>query len=156
MNFAIGDWFQLGAVASCRYALLNRTPLLPLEELLCKETMHLYDRVSNPEFRGSSSSTEDLASQHCIKISFIKLMRFQHRARWWLKKFRAQACYSDIPVAVPCGICQRDCYVAYIKCNCNVNPICLRHGTQFNTIDCISFFDFMSFIFVTVRYRERD
>ncbi|XP_031395287.1 lysine-specific demethylase JMJ706-like [Punica granatum] len=41
VNFALGDWFPLGAVASRRYALLNRVPLLPHEELLCKEAMLL-------------------------------------------------------------------------------------------------------------------
>lgn len=139
VNFAIGDWFRLGAVASWRYALLNRTPLLPVEELLCKEAMLLYN-TSNPDLQGSSSSTEDVPSQCCIKVSFVHLMRFQHRARWWLKKLRAQACYSDIPVAVPCGICQRDCYVAYVKCNCSMGPICLRHGIPF-TIS--AYFPFM-------------
>ncbi|KAL6974906.1 hypothetical protein U1Q18_044432 [Sarracenia purpurea var. burkii] len=41
VNFAIGDWFPLGLIASRRYALLNRIPLLPHEELLCKESMLL-------------------------------------------------------------------------------------------------------------------
>ncbi|MFS7935326.1 putative [histone H3]-dimethyl-L-lysine(36) demethylase [Helianthus anomalus] len=39
VNFAIGDWFPLGSIATRRYALLNRTPLIPHEELLCKEAM---------------------------------------------------------------------------------------------------------------------
>lgn len=129
MNFAIGDWLELAAVASWRYALLNRTPLLPIEELLCKEAMLLYNRLSTRDLNGSSLSTEDLTSEHCIKVSFVRLMRLQHRVRWWLKKLRAEACYSDIPVAAPCSICKRDCYVAYVKCNCYEDPICLWHGT---------------------------
>ncbi|MFS7899693.1 hypothetical protein Hanom_Chr00s073666g01789901 [Helianthus anomalus] len=39
VNFAIGGWFPLGSIATRRYALLNRTPLIPHEELLCKEAM---------------------------------------------------------------------------------------------------------------------
>ncbi|KAK9160107.1 hypothetical protein Syun_006448 [Stephania yunnanensis] len=44
VNFAIGDWFPMGVVASRRYALLNRVPLLPHEELLCKEAMLFFIR----------------------------------------------------------------------------------------------------------------
>ncbi|KAK9150279.1 hypothetical protein Syun_008588 [Stephania yunnanensis] len=44
VNFAIGDWFPMGVVANKRYALLNRVPLLPHEELLCKEAMLLFIR----------------------------------------------------------------------------------------------------------------
>ncbi|XP_020260818.1 lysine-specific demethylase JMJ706-like isoform X3 [Asparagus officinalis] len=136
VNFAIGDWFGMGAVASWRYALLNRAPLLPLEELLCKEAMLLYNRLLNPNFKGYSLSTEDLTSQHCIKVSFVHLMRFQHRARWWLKQLRVQACYSDIPVPVSCSSCQRDCYVAYVQCNCSRNPTCLRHERELRSCPC--------------------
>ncbi|KAJ6836293.1 lysine-specific demethylase JMJ706-like isoform X7 [Iris pallida] len=134
VNFAIGDWFSLGAVASWRYALLNRTPLLPHEELLCRESMLLYDCLSNP--KDPVLLAEDLPSQRCIKVSFVHLMRFHHRARWWIKKFGAQACYSNISVAVPCSMCQRDCYVAYLKCNCTVNPMCLRHESEIRNCPC--------------------
>ncbi|BFG30317.1 hypothetical protein CerSpe_165900 [Prunus speciosa] len=83
VNFAIGDWFPLGAIASRRYALLNRMPLLPHEELLCKEAMLLYTSL---ELEDSEYSSADLDSHQCIKTSFVKLMRFQHRARWSLMK----------------------------------------------------------------------
>ncbi|KAG5023355.1 hypothetical protein JHK82_019258 [Glycine max] len=39
VNFANGDWFQLRAAASRRYAHLRRMPLIPYEELLSKEAM---------------------------------------------------------------------------------------------------------------------
>nr|GEX86455.1 hypothetical protein [Tanacetum cinerariifolium] len=70
VNFAIGDWFLLGSIASHRYALLNRTPLLPHEELLCKD------------------------------------------------------------------ICKRDCYLAYINCNCYLHPVCLRHESTLLNLPC--------------------
>ncbi|KAL2339390.1 hypothetical protein Fmac_007330 [Flemingia macrophylla] len=42
VNFAIGDWFPLGAAASNRYAHLRVRSLIPYEELLCKEAMLVY------------------------------------------------------------------------------------------------------------------
>ncbi|KAE8716237.1 JMJ706 protein [Hibiscus syriacus] len=64
--------------ASLRYAHLNRVPLLPHEELICKEAMLLYTGL---EMEDLDYSLADLASHHCIKVSFIKLMRFLHWAR---------------------------------------------------------------------------
>ena len=126
VNFAIGDWFPLGAVASRRYALLNRMPLLPHEELLCKEAMLLYTSL---ELEDPDYSSTDLASQHSMKLSFVNLMRFQHNARWALMKSRA--CTTIFPNSggtVLCSLCKRDCYVAYLNCNCYLHPVCLRHG----------------------------
>ncbi|RZC44373.1 hypothetical protein C5167_037309 [Papaver somniferum] len=51
VNFVIGDWFPLGAVASRCCALLNRAPPLPHKELLYKEAMLL---------SRSSSATADV------------------------------------------------------------------------------------------------
>lgn len=127
MNFAIGDWFPLGAIASRRYALLNRVPLLPHEELLCKEAMIL-DR--SLELEDSDYSSADLISHRCIKVSFVKLMRFQHRARWSIMKSRA--CTGLAPNTngtILCSLCKRDCYLAFLNCNCYLHPVCLRHGT---------------------------
>ncbi|CAI0470941.1 unnamed protein product [Linum tenue] len=126
VNFAIGDWFPLGAVASRRYAFLNRMPLLPHEELLCKEAMLLYPQVDLED--SSYSSSGDLASQHSVKVSFAKLMRFQHRARWVLSK--SGACTGlqiNTYGTILCSLCKRDCYVAFINCNCDLHPVCLRH-----------------------------
>uniref|UniRef100_A0A2P2LCK7 JmjC domain-containing protein n=1 Tax=Rhizophora mucronata TaxID=61149 RepID=A0A2P2LCK7_RHIMU len=125
VNFAIGDWFPLVAVASRRYALLNRMPLLPHEELLCKEAMLLSKRL---ELEDTDYSSADLVSHHCIKVSFVKLMRFQHRACWLLKK--SGAC-TDLLLnsngTILCSLCKRDCYVAFVSCNCYMHPVCLRH-----------------------------
>lgn len=126
VNFAIGDWFPLGAIASRRYALLNRMPLLPHEELLCKEAMLLYTSL---ELEDSEYSSADLVSHQCIKSSFVRLMRFQHRARWSLMK--SGACTGVLPNSygtILCSLCKRDCYVAFINCNCYMHPVCLRHG----------------------------
>ncbi len=76
----------LGAVASKRYALLNRVPLLPHEELLCKEAMLRYMVL---QYEDLEFSSPDLDSHHSVKVSFVKLMRFHHQARWSLMKSRA-------------------------------------------------------------------
>ncbi|KAL5724878.1 hypothetical protein ACHQM5_008087 [Ranunculus cassubicifolius] len=132
VNFAIGDWFPLGAIASQRYSLLNRAPLLPHEELLCKEAMLL---SSVPKCEDPLFSPGDAVSHSCIKVSFVNLMRFQHRARWSLKK--SKGCGSTLLQAtVLCGLCKRDCYVAYINCNCHPYPICLRHERELQGCPC--------------------
>ncbi|KAF8412601.1 hypothetical protein HHK36_000570 [Tetracentron sinense] len=132
VNFAIGDWFPLGAVASRRYALLNRTPLLSHEELLCKEAMLIF---KSSELEDMDYSSSDLVSHHCVKVSFVHLMRFQHRARWSLMKLRACVIISpNSQGTILCSLCKRDCYVAYMTCNCFLDPICLRH--EIESLDC--------------------
>ncbi|KAJ0970860.1 hypothetical protein J5N97_018819 [Dioscorea zingiberensis] len=136
VNFAIGDWFPLGAVASRRYAQLKRIPLLPHEELLCKEAMLLSRRSSSPN-SDNFPPTEGLSSQRCIKVSFVILMRFQHRTCWSIINSGAHMCsYSSKAVTAPCSICLRDCYVSYVKCDCNMNPFCLRHETELRSCHC--------------------
>ncbi|KAI3727951.1 hypothetical protein L6452_16575 [Arctium lappa] len=131
VNFAIGDWFLLGSIASRRYALLNRTPLLPHEELLCKEAMLL---SSATDYEDSDHSSADLASQISIKASFVNFIRFQHRARWCLMRSRGCMGVSQHSHGtILCSVCKRDCYVAYINCNCYLHPVCLRH--EFKPLD---------------------
>ncbi|KAJ0989923.1 hypothetical protein J5N97_008279 [Dioscorea zingiberensis] len=137
VNFAIGDWFPLGAIASQRYARLKRTPLLPHEELLCKEANLLSKKLKNLDSKARPPSIEDLYTQRIIKFSFVHLMRFQHRARWQLMKSGAYACpFSSKAVTMLCSICQRDCYVSYAKCQCITNPICLRHESELRSCLC--------------------
>ncbi|KAJ4728591.1 Lysine-specific demethylase [Melia azedarach] len=134
VNFAVGDWFALGAVASWRYAHLNRMPLLPHEELLCKEAMLLYTSLVLEDLEYSSA---DLASHHCIKASFVNLIRFQHRARWFVMKSRA--CTGIFPNnlgTILCSLCKRDCYIAYLNCNCYLHPVCLRHDIESLNFSC--------------------
>ena len=126
MNFAIGDWFPLGAIASQRYAHLNRMPLLPHEELLCKEAM-LLDTSS--ECEDPESPSADVFCHKSIKISFVNLMRFQHCACWFLTKSGlCTSVSSHSHNTILCSLCRRDCYVAYVDCDCHMHPICLRHG----------------------------
>ncbi|XVF11095.1 hypothetical protein REPUB_Repub07fG0239900 [Reevesia pubescens] len=137
VNFAIGDWFPLGAVASLRYAHLNRVPLLPHEELLCKEAMLLYTSLELEEL---DYSPADLASHHCIKVSFVKLMRFLHRARWSVMKSRAcTSVSSNYYRTIICTLCKRDCYVAFVNCSCYSHPVCLRHDIKSLDFPCGSY-----------------
>eukprot|EP00256_Glycine_max_P055155 XP_014622207.1 jmjC domain-containing protein isoform X3 [Glycine max] len=134
VNFAIGDWFPLGAVASRRYALLNRVPLLPHEELLCKEAMLLRTCL---ELEDSDFPSPDLFSHNSIKISFVNLMRFQHRARWFLTKSRAGISVSfHSHGTILCSLCKRDCYIAYVGCNCHKHHVCLRHDADSLDFNC--------------------
>ncbi|XP_042025894.1 lysine-specific demethylase JMJ706-like [Salvia splendens] len=129
VNFAMGDWFHLGSIASRRYALLNRMPLLPYEELLCKEAMLL--RYARPEFDESEHIHGDLLSQRSIKVSFVNLIRLQHYARWCLMKSRACTAISSFSHGtILCSQCKRDCYVAYLNCQCYSHPVCLHHDTR--------------------------
>ncbi|KAJ0716641.1 putative transcription factor & chromatin remodeling JUMONJI family [Helianthus annuus] len=132
VNFAIGDWFLLGSIASHRYALLNRTPLLPHEELLCKESMILR---SNMEYE--DQSCEDMVSHRNIKVAFVNLIRFQHRIRWCLMKSREyMGASTHSHGTILCSVCKRDCYVAYINCNCYLHPVCLRHESKLLNLPC--------------------
>ncbi|KAL1829917.1 lysine-specific demethylase JMJ13 isoform X3 [Daucus carota subsp. sativus] len=135
VNFAIGDWFSLGSIASRRYALLNRMPLLPHEELLCKEAMFLY---KSSEIEDADYSSADLISNRTIKASFVTLMRFQHRARWCLMESRACGAVSSNPYGtILCSICKRDCFLAYLSCNCDhPHSVCLRHNVKSLDIPC--------------------
>ncbi|KAM6556613.1 hypothetical protein CsatB_003632 [Cannabis sativa] len=134
VNFAIGDWFPLGAVASQRYALLSRMPLLPHEELLCKEAMLLY---SSLELEDLDHSSADLASHCSIKTSFVKLIRFLHRARWLLMKSGICTSVSaNQHGTILCSLCKRDCYVAFVNCSCYMHPVCLRHDMTSLNFSC--------------------
>uniref|UniRef100_A0ACD5YSA6 Uncharacterized protein n=1 Tax=Avena sativa TaxID=4498 RepID=A0ACD5YSA6_AVESA len=137
VNFAVGEWFPLGAIASQRYALLNRIPLLPYEELLCKETTLLAHEFSMSGYKDMTTSTGDTHIQQCMKVPFVQLMRLQHRVRWLLMKMGARTCYkADIDVTVLCSICRRDCYVAHVMCNCRVEAICLCHEEEIWKCPC--------------------
>ncbi|KAL9246957.1 hypothetical protein vseg_020435 [Gypsophila vaccaria] len=125
VNFATGDWFPLGTAASQRYAYFNRMPLLPHEELLCKEAMIL---CRSSESADRHHSMSDLVCHRSVKASFVQLMRFQHRARWSLMRSRACSSVSmDAYGTILCSQCKRDCYIAYVSCSCLFHPVCLRH-----------------------------
>ncbi|XP_042010077.1 lysine-specific demethylase JMJ706-like isoform X1 [Salvia splendens] len=129
VNFAMGDWFLLGSIASQRYALLGRMPLLPHEELLCKEAMLLH--YARSEHDKPEYTHGDLISQRSIKVSFVNLIRYQHYARWCLMKSRACTTVSSFSHGtILCSQCKRDCYVAYLNCQCYSHPVCLHHDIR--------------------------
>ncbi|KAL6641520.1 hypothetical protein ACP70R_019701 [Stipagrostis hirtigluma subsp. patula] len=133
VNFAIGDWFPLGSLASKRYALLNRTPLLAHEELLCRSAVLLPQKLLDMD------TPDHPYSQYCVKSCFVRLMRFQRRARGLLAKMGSQICYK--PKTYPnlsCSICRRDCYVTHVLCGCNFDPICLHHEQEIRSCPCKS------------------
>ena len=122
----MGDWFPFGAIASCRYAHLNRLPLLPHEELICKEAMPLN---SCPKPENVDFSPSELSGQKNIKTAFVHLIRFHHLARWSLMKSRlCTGLVSNTYGTIVCSLCKRDCYLAFINCQCYSHPVCLRHG----------------------------
>uniref|UniRef100_A0A804LNW8 Lysine-specific demethylase REF6 n=1 Tax=Zea mays TaxID=4577 RepID=A0A804LNW8_MAIZE len=138
VNFAIGDWFPLGSLASKRYALLNRTPLLAHEELLCRSAVLLSQKLLNCDPR-SLDKLEHPYSQNCVKSCFVRLIRFQRRARGLLAKMGSEICYK--PKTFPnlsCSICRRDCYITHVLCRCNFDPVCLHHEQELRSCPCKS------------------
>uniref|UniRef100_A0A2C9VA65 JmjC domain-containing protein n=1 Tax=Manihot esculenta TaxID=3983 RepID=A0A2C9VA65_MANES len=65
VNFAIGDWFPFGELASKRYARIGMMAILPREEILCKESAQL---LKHEDLNRSSAG---LASHNSLEISFI-------------------------------------------------------------------------------------
>lgn len=127
VNFAASDWFELGAEATQRYALQGRMPIIPYEELLCKEAMS-FSKSGNNNYRAGGGSSSNTAA---LKISFACLLRLHHRARWYLKKSRTSLrIHPKKPqiTTIYCVLCRRECYVAHFICKCCRDPICLFHG----------------------------
>lgn len=136
VNFAIIDWFPFGEAACKRYEFLNRMTLLPHEELLCKETMNLARTRFSEESRSFSLSVEP-AGQLCLKVAFVKLIRFQHQVIWSLKKLGAQTSISLGHTSTSrCWLCKCLCYVSYIICQCNTHPMCLNHAREIRECNC--------------------
>jgi histone demethylase JARID1 len=126
VNFAIGDWFPLGAAASKRYAYLRMLPIIPYEELLCKEAMLIYKSSKVTSFK---NKPEDNASYRAIILSFLQLMQFYKTSLSQLSSSRNSTSSSNTFGSLTCSICHRDCYVAYLLCKkCYSYPICFFHG----------------------------
>ena len=126
VNFATSDWFPLGATASKRYAHLRMLPIIPYEELLCKEAMLVY---KSSKVTGSKNKYKDLASHSSIFLSFMHLVRFYKQAISRLHSSRQLSSSSNSLGNLTCSRCHRDCYIAYIMCkHCYSHPICLFHG----------------------------
>ncbi|CAH8311898.1 unnamed protein product [Eruca vesicaria subsp. sativa] len=134
VNFAMGDWFPFGAIASFRYAHLNRMPLLPHEELICKEAV-LLNSSSKPE--NLDITPTELSGQRNIKTAFVHLIRFLHAARWSLMKSGlCTGLVSNTYGTIVCSLCKRDCYLAFINCYCYSHPVCLRHDVEKLDLPC--------------------
>jgi hypothetical protein len=121
VNFAMGDWFPFGAAACLRYEFLNRVPLLPHEELLCKEAMTIFQQELL-SFEGS-----DHEQRIFVKMAFLDLMRFQRKVHSSLIENGAKTETSS-STNVLCGLCKHICYLSYTLCKCYSEPTCLNHG----------------------------
>jgi hypothetical protein len=137
VNFAIGDWFPMGSLASKRYALLNRTPFLAHEELLCRSAVLLSDKLSNSD--PTTLNSEHPYTQYCVKSCFVRLMRLQRRTRGLLAKMGSQICYKPkLYSNLSCSMCRRDCYITHVACGCTFDPICLHHEQELRSCPCKS------------------
>ncbi|ESW19401.1 hypothetical protein PHAVU_006G121800 [Phaseolus vulgaris] len=138
VNFANDEWFPLGAAASRRYALLRMMPLIPYEEILCKEAMFVY---KSSRVRSSKNKPEDKASYNAIVQPFLHLMQFYMTYLLQQKSSRNLQRSSNTSGLVICRICHRDCYVAYLLCKyCFSHPICLFHDIAPHTCICGRFY----------------
>lgn len=129
VNFAIKDWFPFGAMASRRYALLGMMPILPYEEVLCKEAV----RLSKHSVLCDSSA--GLASNHSVRMSFAQHMQFLNEAVWQLKDIlenlkKSSIILSNSQGTTICCTCKRDCYLVFLACNHCDHLLCLFHGTN--------------------------
>lgn len=122
-------------------------PIIPYEELLCKEAMSFSKSWNNNRTAGggggsSSSSLNTAASVSVsvrnLKISFACLLRLHHHARWYLKKSRTSLRIHPKKkpqiATIFCVLCKRECYVAHFMCKCCPDPICLFHGKTKNLL----------------------
>lgn len=137
MNFAIGDWFPFGAAASKRYAHLRMLPMIPYEELLCKEAMQIHKSL---KVRSSKNKSKDIASYSATVLTFVHLMQFYKKALLRLKGSPECSISSNTISTLICCHCLRDCYVAYMLCkHCYSYPICLcchgKKGLYFHLMD---------------------
>ncbi|CAM0879317.1 unnamed protein product [Alopecurus aequalis] len=137
VNFAIGDWFPMGSLASKRYALLNRTPFLAHEELLCRSAVLLSHKLINSDPKTLNS--EHPYTQYCVKSCFVRLMRLQRRTHRLLGKMGSQICYKPkLYSNLSCSMCRRDCYITHVACGCTFDPICLHHEQELRSCSCKS------------------
>nr|GMC58074.1 lysine-specific demethylase JMJ706-like [Ipomoea batatas] len=126
VNIASWDWIPFGAAAWHRYAVLKRMPIIPYEQLLCKQAMLLAQYQSATATSSSSSSTV------CVKSSFACLLRFYDCACWCLKRLKPSSSLTILPKSpqqlVLCALCKRECYVAHLIVSSTTAPICLFHA----------------------------
>ncbi|KAJ9185590.1 hypothetical protein P3X46_005202 [Hevea brasiliensis] len=133
VNFALGDWFPFGELASKRYARIGMMAILPCEEILCKEAVHL---LKHEDLNRSSAG---VATHNSVEVSFVRHMRLFSSALWKLKNRVENLKESSILLpnshgTIICGTCKRDCYLAFLECNQCFHLLC--HFHDINSLDC--------------------
>ncbi|OAY41740.1 hypothetical protein MANES_09G125800v8 [Manihot esculenta] len=133
VNFAIGDWFPFGELATKRYAHIGMMAILPREEILCKESAQL---LKHEDLYRSSAG---LASHNSLEISFVRHMRFFNNALWKLKNNVENSKESSILSSnthgtIICGTCKRDSCLAFLECNKCFHLLCHFHDVK--SLDC--------------------
>ncbi|KAJ0794648.1 putative transcription factor & chromatin remodeling &Metalloenzymes JmjC family [Helianthus annuus] len=125
VNFAARDWFPFGGSANERYAFLQKKPIIPYEEILCKEAMLLSSKNPKKDY----TCDPDADFNRFVKGRFASLIHKYDDAISYLKSLdRSLSIFSNSKESVSYSICKRDCYVAHVNCNCRVDPICVFHG----------------------------
>ncbi|XP_055961269.1 lysine-specific demethylase JMJ13-like isoform X2 [Mercurialis annua] len=162
VNFAIGNWFSFGALASKRYARIGIMAILPSEEILCKQMFLLLKQED------LDPTSAELVSNTSIKTSFLRHMRFFNNAFWKLmnnvKNIRESSMLLPTSHGTTiCRTCKRDCYLVFLECNRCYNLLCHYHCKitiyhYFNpylqsiSAHCVIFFLFFCLL-RTFRYR---
>eukprot|EP00850_Spirogloea_muscicola_P018267 SM000166S02448 [mRNA] locus=s166:30996:36046:+ [translate_table: standard] len=159
VNFAMGDWFPLGAAACQRYQLLKRPPLFSFDDLLCREAaaivalkldvsdaipgshLHALDMVPAPlagsSIHGSAGQGGAMDLQLHIKAAFVRLLRFQHKARWGLIRRGASNWPTPSGLSgIVCSLCHAGASLGVIVCDCREDPICLSHVVENDRCGC--------------------
>ncbi|KAF5792003.1 putative transcription factor & chromatin remodeling &Metalloenzymes JmjC family [Helianthus annuus] len=115
VNFAARDWFPFGGSANERYAFLQKKPIIPYEEILCKEAMLLSSKNPKKDY----TCDPDADFNRFVKGPFASLIHKYDDAISYLKSLdRSLSILSNSKESVSCSICKRDCYVAHVNCNC--------------------------------------
>ncbi|KAH7286626.1 hypothetical protein KP509_32G015600 [Ceratopteris richardii] len=130
VNFAMADWFPFGAEACLRYESLGRFPLLPHEELLCREAMVIKNGMGHARCKNAKSKQEA-----CVEMAFVTLMESLQQMKRTFDRQGAKTTMSN-HIDVFCSLCKHKCYVAYTHCKCFSEPICFNHGDLFNNCSC--------------------
>ncbi|KAM0039008.1 putative [histone H3]-dimethyl-L-lysine(36) demethylase [Helianthus debilis subsp. tardiflorus] len=133
VNFAARHWFPFGGSANERYAFLQKKPIIPYEEILCKEAMLLSSKNPKKDY----TCDPDADFNHFIKGPFASLIHKYDDAISYMKSLdRSLRILSNLKESVSCSICKRDCYVAHVNCNCN-QPIPYQKQSLVPTLVCI-------------------
>ncbi|XP_076901773.1 lysine-specific demethylase JMJ13-like [Bidens hawaiensis] len=133
VNFAARDWFPFGGAANERYAFLQKKPIIPYEEILCKEAMLISIKTAKKDY----TCDLDAESNRLVKGPFASLIHKYDGAILYLKSLdRSLNILSNLKETVSCSLCMRDCYVAHVKCDCRLDPICVFHDKELSDCGC--------------------